>query len=111
MAIPSIIRTFGSYFQQKRKRKFEAKKRKQEKKALEKQRRKAQESLSPNSIAINAKITSKGHDIDILKSNTSTNKETINGKKKKKTKEKIRKEYSHTSRSAHLIYTPMGNKR
>lgn len=110
--IPSIMRTFGAYFQEKRRRELEAKKRKKEKKALEKQRRKAQESLSPNSIASNAKITSNGHDIVMLQSTTSANK-AANSDKKKKMKRVIGKEKFpiHTSYSVHAIYTPTGNRR
>lgn len=93
--IPRIMRTFGAYFQEKRRAQYEAKKRKQEKKALERQLRKAQESLSPNSI-------------------TSTSKATNKNKKKKKQKlEKIYKDKSpiRTCSSVHMIFTPMGNKR
>jgi hypothetical protein len=110
--IPSIIRTFGAYFQEKRKAKFEAKKRTQEKKALEKRQRKTKESLSPNSLALNAKITSNGHDIVMPKPMTSTS-IVSNKKKKNKKKEKIFKDKSpmRTCRSVHMIFTPMGNKR
>lgn len=108
--IPSIIRTFGSYFQQKRKAKIEANKKRKQKTDLERQLRQANESSAPNSIAANSKMTADEVDILKIRIKTSTNKSTKN-RKKNKVKEKIRKEKSHNSRSVHLIYTPMGNKR
>lgn len=111
--IPSIIRTFGAYYQERRKAQLEAKRRKKEKRALEKQQRKAQESQSPNSIAVNAKIRSNGHDIVMSNLISSTNNTAGVRKKEKKPKVKIHKEKSpkHICRSVHMIYTPMGNKR